>query len=67
MSILLNEEELARERNLFAPNNTSYKQLGGVKLNLRSLVEEQQKKPDAETAARNDKDNKPVVFVPPSC
>jgi hypothetical protein len=66
MQVLLNEEELSREADLFAPNRKEYKKLAGVKLNLLSLVEEPEKEESA-SERKSEKAKKPAVFVPPSC
>ncbi len=65
ISALLTEEELARERNLFAPTNKEYKALGGARLDLHSFMEPP-KKTDI-CAGKSGKDDEPAVFVPPSC
>lgn len=66
MQVFLTDEELKREANLFSPNSKSYKKLDGVKLDLCSLIE-QPKKADATSPAKNEKSDKPAIFVPPSC
>ena len=67
MQILLTEEELIRENNLFAPNNNSYRKLGGTRLDLGSFVEQEKKAAEALKSGETQKGDTPAVYVPPTC
>ncbi len=54
MDIYLTDEELEREADLFAPNETQYKELTGTACDIRAFVEQVSEDDD-------------ILPTPPSC
>ena len=67
MPVLLTEKERIRENHLFAPDNNSYDKLAGIRLDLASFMEQEQKAAEAAKSGKPQGGNKPDIYIPPTC